>query len=135
MFDVTESLRFEHPRLESVLRNCEANSFLRAIEVDPWEQVLVMRDGAPHELLGEGRHVFWDHASTLQWSAVDLREQNLDVTGQEIMTGDKVTLRVNLLVVYQVHDAQRSILAVRDVENALYRAAQLAPDREGGHSR
>lgn len=55
-----------------------------------------------------------------------MRETVLDVGGQEIMTSDKVTLRMNALVTYRVIDARKSVEKVNDVSQALYREAQLA---------
>jgi regulator of protease activity HflC (stomatin/prohibitin superfamily) len=60
------------------------------------------------------------------WKAVDRREQVADVAGQDIMTNDKVTLRVNLVVAYQVADAVKAVTVVTDHAQALYREAQLA---------
>jgi regulator of protease activity HflC (stomatin/prohibitin superfamily) len=40
---------------------------------------------------------------------VDTREQALDVAGQEIMTADKVTLRMNALVTYRITDARKAV--------------------------
>ncbi len=57
---------------------------------------------------------------------VDLREQVVDVAGQEIMTADKVTLRLNALVAYRVTDPVRSVMEVDSAAQALYRSAQLA---------
>ncbi|MEJ7637783.1 MAG: SPFH domain-containing protein [Singulisphaera sp.] len=57
---------------------------------------------------------------------VDLREAALDVGGQEIMTADKVTLRLNALVTYRVVDARKAVCASDDARQALYREAQLA---------
>ena len=50
----------------------------------------------------------------------------LDVAGQEIMTADKVTLRMNAVVTYRVADARQAVSVVDDVRQALYREAQLA---------
>ncbi len=49
-----------------------------------------------------------------------------DVAGQDIMTADKVTLRMNAVVTYRVADARRAVSTVDDVRQALYREAQLA---------
>jgi regulator of protease activity HflC (stomatin/prohibitin superfamily) len=57
---------------------------------------------------------------------VDLREQVVDVAGQEIMTADKVTLRLNAVVSYKVADPLQAVIAVEDHRQALYREAQLA---------
>ena len=57
---------------------------------------------------------------------VDLREQILDVAGQEIMTADKVTLRLNAVVAFEVVDPQKALTATGNHVQALYREAQLA---------
>ena len=44
---------------------------------------------------------------------VDLREQTIDVAGQEIMTADKVTLRMNAVVTYRIVDARQAVSACR----------------------
>jgi regulator of protease activity HflC (stomatin/prohibitin superfamily) len=48
------------------------------------------------------------------------------VTGQEIMTADKVTLRLNAVVTFKVTDPLLAVTAVEDYGQALYREAQLA---------
>ena len=57
---------------------------------------------------------------------VDLRETMLDIGGQEIMTADKVTLRLNAVATYRVADAHKALSAADDARQALYREAQLA---------
>jgi regulator of protease activity HflC (stomatin/prohibitin superfamily) len=57
---------------------------------------------------------------------VDLRETMLDIGGQEIMTADKVTLRLNAVVTYHVGDAHKALSVTDDARQALYREAQLA---------
>jgi regulator of protease activity HflC (stomatin/prohibitin superfamily) len=49
-----------------------------------------------------------------------------DVSGQEIMTADKVTLRLNAVVTYRIVDARKAVSATDDVRQALYRETQLA---------
>jgi len=124
-FDVHE-LRFEHAAIDAVLQHASAPRFLRAIQTDQHEEILVYRDGDLVERFGPGRYVHWLGAGKVTWEPIDLREQALDVSGQEIMTADKVTLRVNLLVAYRVVDALRSVGASSDATQSLYRAAQLA---------
>ena len=56
---------------------------------------------------------------------VDLRETMVDVGGQEIMTADKVTLRLNAVVTYKIVDARKAVSQTDDVRQALYRDTQL----------
>jgi len=122
----TGSFRFEHERFDTVLAHSDAGRWFRALVVEPEEEVLLFRNGELVDRLGAGRYAFWRGAGSVEWKAVDGREQTLDVAGQEIMTSDKVSLRVNLCVTYRVVDALQSVRVVNDHAQALYREAQLA---------
>jgi regulator of protease activity HflC (stomatin/prohibitin superfamily) len=125
VYDVNEQFRFSHPRLQAIVQHPEATKWLDGVFVDAHEDVLLYRDGELVDTLRQGLHVFWKGTGKVAWKTIDRREQVADVAGQEIMTADKVTLRVNLLVTYQVADAQRAVTAVADYAQALYREAQL----------
>src|SRR5688572_1156175 len=127
VFDVGHgaSLKFEPPRLSAILQHPDAVRWLEGVFVDSHQEVLLYRDGVLVDRLTGGLHVFWKGAGKLAWKTVDTRECALDVAGQEIMTADKVTLRVNLLVTYRVADAVRAVTATADYAQALYREAQL----------
>ena len=114
-FDIS-GFRLEHP---------QAGQWLDGVRVEAEEQVLLYRDGVLIETLSRGLHVFWKGTGKTRWKAIDLREQVADVAGQEIMTNDKVTLRVNLLVTWQIADALKSVTVVADAAQSLYRDAQL----------
>jgi regulator of protease activity HflC (stomatin/prohibitin superfamily) len=57
---------------------------------------------------------------------LDTRVQQLKIEGQELMTKDKVTLRLTLTAEYAPADAPTTVHAVADVKEALYLAVQLA---------
>jgi len=118
--------RFEHERLETLLAHADAARFFQAVRAAKNEHVLLFRDGALVDSLTSGVAVFWQQASQVSWTAVNLREQLADVAGQEIMTADKVSLRVNLLVTFRVTDAIRAVETVESYVQTLYREAQLA---------
>jgi regulator of protease activity HflC (stomatin/prohibitin superfamily) len=124
VFDVA-TFRFTHPRLQAVLQHPDAAKWLDGLQVDAEEEALLYRDGVLVERLGQGLFVYWKGTGKVRHRAVDLREQVADVAGQEIMTSDKVTLRVNLLVTYLVTDVVRAVQAAADYQQALYREAQL----------
>ena len=123
-FDIS-ALRFMHPQLPTVLAHPDSARLFEGVQVPAHEVVLMSRDGVLLEKLREGLHVFWKGTGKLSFKSVDLREQVADVAGQEIMTADKVTLRVNLVVTYQVRDAERAVTTTADYQQALYREAQL----------
>jgi regulator of protease activity HflC (stomatin/prohibitin superfamily) len=123
-FDV-HNVKFTHPSLAAVMQHPDVLKFFDGVQVTDHELVLLYQDGVLIDRLKEGLHVFWKGAGKIAWRAVDLREQVAEVAGQEIMTADKVTLRVNLIVTYAVTDPVRAVTAAADYAQALYREAQL----------
>ncbi len=124
-FNVND-FKFDHPKLEAVLNFPGGSQVLDGIRVESHERVLLFRKGELIEQLGPGLHVYWIGTGKITWKTIDLREQVADVAGQEIMTADKVTLRVNLVATYQVTDPVKAVTVVADHAQALYREAQLA---------
>jgi regulator of protease activity HflC (stomatin/prohibitin superfamily) len=124
-FDIAQEFRFAHRRLAAILQHGDATKFLEGVAVTDHEDVLLYRDGVLIDRLGQGLHVFWKGNGKIAWKAVDRREQTADVAGQEIITADKVSLRVNLVVTYTVSDALRAVTSSTDYTQALYREAQL----------
>lgn len=125
VFDISAG-KFEHPRLSQILAMPNASLFLDGVVIPEYEQVLIHRDGKLVEIVGSGLHAYWKGNGKITWKAVDLREQSVDVSGQEIISADKVSLRVNLAVNWKVTNVLASATKVVDVGQALYREAQLA---------
>lgn len=125
LFDV-QAVRFMHPKLQAILQLPEAVKFLDGVQVSDAEIALLFRDGVLIEQLDQGLHVFWKGAGNIKWKAMDLREQVADVAGQEIITADKVSLRVNLVVTWMIADPVLATRTSVSTEQALYREAQLA---------
>ncbi|MDB5327739.1 MAG: FtsH protease regulator HflK [Phycisphaerales bacterium] len=121
-----DPVRFDHPKLPAILQLPEAAKFLDGVQVSDNETALLFRDGVLIEQLGQGLHVFWKGNGNVKWKALDLREQVADVAGQEIITADKVSLRVNLVVTWAIVDPLLTTRTSASPEQALYREAQLA---------
>lgn len=120
------AMKLVHGEIAQIVRSPAAAVLLEVLSVEPGHAGLWFRDGAYQETLPPGTHVFWKNVGTLKLYVADLREQTIDIAGQEIMTSDKVTLRVNSLVTFRIADALRTVAAVDDPAQALYRTAQLA---------
>ena len=82
-------------------------------------------DGRYVDTLAPGLYAFWKGQADARVVEVDLRETTTDVGGQDIMTADKVTLRVNAVVTWKVVDARKAVTQTDDVRQALYRETQL----------
>src|SRR5215471_13048969 len=60
---------------------------------------------------------------------VDVRARDLTIKGQEILTADKVAIRVSILVQFAVVDPKLALHAVANYEDRLYSDVQLAARR------
>jgi len=60
---------------------------------------------------------------------VDMRERDLTIKGQEILTADKVALRVSIVVQFHVTDPRAALHQVASYEERLYSDVQLAARR------
>ncbi|TIN16207.1 MAG: slipin family protein [Mesorhizobium sp.] len=87
---------------------------------------LLFVDGVYTRTLAAGVHAFWNVERMVQVKVVDLKRQSLDVAGQEVLTKDRVTIRVNIAVEYRVVDPVTAVSTVKDFSEALYRALQYA---------
>lgn len=119
-------VRLVHPQLGVILATPGAAALLEWHLVAEGSAGLLFYDGQHVDTLSPGRYAFWRGIRQVRLDTVDLREQVLDVNGQEMITADKVTLRLNAVLVYRVSDPLLAHRSVGDVKQALYRDAQLA---------
>jgi len=119
-------VRFEHKDLQVIVRSAMADRLLDAFAVEQGHVGVLFEDGRYVETLPPGKYAFWKNTAKVMLAPVDLRETMLDIGGQEIMTADKVTLRLNAVATYRVADAHKALSAADDARQALYREAQLA---------
>jgi regulator of protease activity HflC (stomatin/prohibitin superfamily) len=82
-------------------------------------------DGKVQRLLPPGLHAFWQFSRKVAVDLVDLRLQTLEVTGQEILTRDKVALRLNLSAVWRYTDVLKAHKELAKPADHLYRELQF----------
>jgi regulator of protease activity HflC (stomatin/prohibitin superfamily) len=93
-------------------------------------------DGVLKRILEAGRHKVprpflfnWPRQPKVEVILVDMRERDLTIKGQEILTADKVAIRVSIIVRFRVVDPRAALHAVDDYEARLYTDVQLAARR------
>ena len=86
---------------------------------------LLYVDGELAGSLEPGLHAYWTLGPSVRVDAVDLRVKTLEVQGQEILTRDKVSLRINLTATYRFADAARAVSAAKDPLDHLYKEIQF----------
>jgi regulator of protease activity HflC (stomatin/prohibitin superfamily) len=97
---------------------------------------LYYEDGVLAQVLGAGRHVIPRHIDLgfyrrprAQVVLVDIRQRELTIKGQEILTADKVAIRVSIIVQFRVTDPKAAIHEVEKYDERLYSDVQLAARR------
>ena len=124
LIEVT-SPKFVHEKLDIILDSETSKILLNEFVVEENHIGLYFENGNFKEDLKPGRYAFWKGVSKVKLYHKDLRVSSSDISGQEIMTADKVSLRLNTLVNYRIVDAYKSVTMVEDSSQALYREAQL----------
>ncbi len=119
-------VRFEHTELKAIVRAADASRLLDVCKVERDCVGVLFIDGRYVDQLQPGQYAFWRDAADSRVVELDTREAQIDVSGQEIMTLDKVTLRMNALVTYAIQDPRRAVSAASDVRQSLYREVQLS---------
>jgi regulator of protease activity HflC (stomatin/prohibitin superfamily) len=96
----------------------------RAFVVPEGHAGLLYHKGKFVEALPTGRHIRWGRHYTLH--VQDLRRAVLAVPGQEVLTADNVTLKVSLVVRYQIVDPAKAVHETQHWQGDLYNASQFA---------
>jgi len=96
------------------------------VEVAAQHVGLLFVDGELVKTLKTGLYVFWKFNRKVVIENVDTRLQSMEVSGQEILTKDKVSLRVNLSAAYKITDPVKARSTLVNVTEFLYRELQFA---------
>ena len=99
---------------------------ISTVEVPDTSVGLLIVDGELREVLKPGLSAYWKYQRNLRVELVDLRLQAMEVAGQEILTRDKVSLRVNLTALWQVTDAVKARATVSNFVDYVYKELQFA---------
>jgi len=85
---------------------------------------LLFVDGKFARLLEPGAYAFWNLRNNVAVETVELRVQSMEVSGQELLTRDKVSLRVNLAASLRVTDPVAARTQVAKYSEHVYRELQ-----------
>ena len=113
-------------RLVPALRRVAGRDTIVEATVAQQQLGLLTVDGQLREVLQPGPHAYWTLRRKVVVQTLDLRLQTLEVQGQEILTKDRVGLRVNLTALWRVVDPERVVSVVSDAKDYLYKELQFA---------
>ena len=122
--DVTTDPKVSARHLAMVAR--ERNAYVAEHVVENHEAGLLYVEGRLAERLAAGRHAFWTVGRKIEVKRLDLRPQPVEITAQEMLTKDRIALRVTLTAFRRIVDPERAVAAAADVDAWLYRLVQFA---------
>ncbi|MES2944993.1 MAG: slipin family protein, partial [Pseudomonadota bacterium] len=95
------------------------------VQVPDFHAGVLTLDGKVQDLLGAGAYGFWRYGRKVQVDLIDLRSQVLELSGQEILTRDKVSLRINLSATWRFEDVLKAVAQWAKPAEQVYRELQF----------
>ncbi|SDF53982.1 SPFH domain / Band 7 family protein [Fontibacillus panacisegetis] len=83
--------------------------YMQSYEIASYESGFLFYDHVMQRELSPGKYYFWKGPVSVMIKSMDLRQQQMDLIGQEIMTEDKVTLRLNFVCQYKIVKPLRAL--------------------------
>ena len=110
----------------ATLQNKLLTSFIKTISVENYQKAVLLVDGKFENTLESGVYFWWKNKVEIFVGKIDVRLQQLEINGQEILTKDKAALRINAFAQYRVENIEQALLQNKDFDKQLYVIIQLA---------
>ena len=99
---------------------------VQAVTVAEAQSAVVLFDGEIVETVGPGRYGYWQVGRKVTALTLDTRPAPLEVTAQEILTKDRISIRVTLTSFVEVTDVEKAALSTPDYQAHVYKLVQFA---------
>lgn len=109
-----------------ILHRPEVIQFIRVHVVEAYEVGLLFVDGKFIKQIESGVFYTWKNEKGVAVMKADMRNQLMEVSGQEILTKDKAAVRVSVYVQYKITDVDKALVETKDVVKQLYVLMQLS---------
>lgn len=111
---------------KALYNNVALRQCIRVFEVATYEKAVMIVNDKYVETLEHGTYHFWRNDKTIKIAKADLRQLQLEISGQELLTKDKATVRINFYAQYKVENIEMALMHNKDYEKQLYITLQLA---------
>lgn len=111
---------------EIILTRPELGSYVRCYRVESYEKGLLFINGALTKELDNGVYYFWNNSTPIAVMKADLRQTQLEISGQELLTKDKAAIRLSFFASYKVVDTMKALTENQDYKKQLHITLQLA---------
>jgi regulator of protease activity HflC (stomatin/prohibitin superfamily) len=120
-----EDLKVPDTIPNSLLKRASVIKNIRAYEVSSYEKALLFVNDELKEELNPGTYFYWNNAIKIEVAKIDMRQQSIELLGQEILTKDKANLRINFDVAYKVNNINKALVDNKDYKKQLYTLLQM----------
>jgi len=124
-FDIHDSLLSLLGRGLKIGRSKEVLTAISYNEVPDERVGLLQVNGKLEKVLQPGNYGFWKYNRSVVVKLLDMRLQVMEVNGQEILTKDRVSLRINLSASYRITNPELIATKLNDFASYVYRELQL----------
>ncbi|TGL63741.1 slipin family protein [Leptospira sarikeiensis] len=104
----------------------ELSKFIYVFAIEPHEIGGLFVERNFSKLLSPGTHYFWRGTNSISISRLDLRRIQQEIGGQELMTKDKINLRINFVFHYKIINPEKILKEIKDYSEQIYIFLQLA---------
>ena len=101
------------------------SKYYKKIVIKDGETGLLYFDNRYEKKLDTGTYYFWNYGREVTCKVFNMKIQQLDISGQEILTADKVAVRLNIICNYRITNPEKLVQTVEGVASQLYTYVQL----------
>ena len=110
----------------ALLKKVELGAYLSKFIIPQNHQGLLYYDGKLQGILETGKYQFWRGVVDVSMIPVSLQTQQLEISGQEMLSKDKAAIRMNFIVQYKITDILKALAENQAYGKQLYAIMQLA---------
>ncbi|MCR9154571.1 MAG: slipin family protein [Bacteroidetes bacterium] len=103
-----------------------ARGFVRVFKVDQGEKALLLKDAKLFKVLEPGEYFYWNNQISLKLLKANMQKRSLELNGQEMLTKDKASLRINLIALMRVVNIEKALMENSNYEQQAYLSLSLA---------
>lgn len=100
--------------------------YYKKVTIKDGETGLLYFDNHLEKRLETGTYYFWNYGTEVTCKIFNMKIQQLDISGQEILTADKVAVRLNLICNYRIINPEQLVKMTDGIANQIYTYVQLA---------
>ncbi len=119
-----KELKFQEELTKDMIQYIPQRYYTKVV-VGQGEEALIYINNTLTDKLSEGLYYYWNVVREVKAVVIDMKWRELNVVGQEILTKDKVGIRLNMVTNYRITDAEKSVSDRTNLTDQLYSFIQM----------